>query len=117
MGTNYYVVRNRPTVQRPYHIGKSSIGWMFLFQTQHESWSDPPVVWNTWDEVKEWLYKYTVEDKQFLIMDEYDEAISYDVFVGIVEAKQNDERCNSNPRNFEYCRNVGGYRFSDEDFC
>lgn len=36
MGTNYYAVRNKPTVESPHHIGKSSAGWLFNFQEQGE---------------------------------------------------------------------------------
>ena len=36
MGTNYYVIPNRPSVEEPIHIGKSSMGWMFLFQDVSE---------------------------------------------------------------------------------
>ena len=31
MGTNYYAVKNKPTVSSPIHIGKSSMGWKFCF--------------------------------------------------------------------------------------
>ena len=32
MGTNYYAVRKRPSLyDRTIHIGKSSVGWLFLF--------------------------------------------------------------------------------------
>lgn len=117
MGTNYYAVRNRPTTQEPIHIGKSSIGWPFNFQSHNETWEDPPVVWNSFNQVKDWLKKYTVDSTEFVIIDEYDEIISYDDFIDLVESKQKDEHCRSNPDNFSYCRNVDGYRFSDCDFC
>lgn len=51
MGTNYYVVPNRPSVETPIHIGKSSIGWMFLFHDVDEPYGDIPVVWHSFDEV------------------------------------------------------------------
>lgn len=114
MGTNYYAVRNRPTVQNPYHIGKSSIGWMFNFYTQNERWDDPRVVWNTYNQVKNWLKKYTVDSDEFVIMNEYDEVVSYDDFIQMVEEKQ--QRDHDNPDNFTYSRNVDGYRFSDREF-
>ncbi len=117
MGTNYYAVRNRPTVADPIHIGKSSAGWLFNFQSHNEKWDNPPVVWNTYSQVKAWLYKHTVEDKDFVILDEYDEEISYDDFIQMVDEKQRDEVNQSNPDNFTYTRNVDGYRFSDGDFC
>lgn len=118
MGTNYYAVRNRPTTRDPIHIGKSSIGWMFNFQSQNETWEEPPVVWNTFNQVKDWLKKYTVDSNEFVIIDEYDEIIQYEDFIQLVEDKQNDEQCRSNPENFYYgVRNVDGYRFSDSEFC
>lgn len=114
IGTNYYVVRNRPTTADPYHIGKSSIGWMFHFQTQNERWDEPPVVWNTYKQLKDWLIKHTVESNEFVIIDEYDEIITYDDFIELVEEKQ--KRDKDNPENFYYARNVDGYRFSDQEF-
>lgn len=116
MGTNYYAVRNRPTVQDPIHIGKSSAGWLFSFQAQNDRWSEPPVIWNTYEQVKAWLYKHTVLDKDFVIMNEYDEIVSFEDFIGLVDSKQTDEHNRSNPDNFSYSRNVDGYRFSDGDF-
>jgi len=108
MGTNYYAVRTRPTTAEPIHIGKSSIGWLFLFQTQ--------IVWNTWNQVKEWLKANTLDKKDYVIIDEDDDIISYHDFVKLVEEKQKDPNCQTNPHNFEYCKNVDGYRFCDEYF-
>ena len=116
MGTNYYVVRNRPTTCRPIHVGKSSLGWLFCFQFQNDPWCDPPVVWKSYDQVKEWLYKNTVEKKEFVIINEYDEVLSFEDFIDLVDSKQNDDHCKSNPDNFSYSQNIGGYRFTHGDF-
>lgn len=116
MGTNYYAVKTRPTTARLTHIGKSSMGWLFLFQTQYEPYNDPPIVWNTWNQIKEWLKANTLDKKDYVIIDEYDEIISYHDFVKLVEEKQKDPDCRENPHNFEYCKNVDGYRFCDEYF-
>ena len=113
MGTNYYAVKNRPTTEKPIHIGKSSIGWRFHFQTQNEKWNDLPVVWNTYDQVYEWLYKNTVENDKYVIINEYDEIISFEEFIHLVEEKQKI----NNPGDFIYARSVNGFRFSDEEFC
>ena len=113
MGTNYYAVRNRPTTREPIHIGKLSIGWKFLFQSHNDTWDEPPVVWNTYDQVYEWLYKHTVESDEFVIMDEYDRIISFDEFISWVENKQKE----NNPDDFTYAKNVNGYRFTDNEFC
>lgn len=113
MGTNYYAVRNRPTTQEPIHIGKSSWGWKFLFQAHNETWEDPPVVWNTYEQVYEWLFKYTVESDEFVIIDEYDQIVSFADFIKMVKDKQNED----NPDDFRWWRNVNGFRFDDREFC
>ena len=112
MGTNYYAVRNRPTTDEPIHIGKSSIGWKFLFQYQDKPWNEPPVVWHNFDEVYEWLYKHTVQENNYVIIDEYDEVISFDDFVKLISFKQLER----NKDDFTYCDNVKGFRFSEGDF-
>ena len=118
MGTNYYAVRTRPTVGEPVHIGKSSCGWLFLFQAQDNQYHDPPIVWNSYDEVKDWLRKYTVDNNDYVIMDEYDNIVQLDEFIDIVDSKQNDPYNLENPDNFrEGVRNVNGYRFDDRWFC
>lgn len=113
MGTNYYAVKNGPSTKEPIHIGKSSYGWLFSFQAQNEPWNDPPVVWNSITQVRDWLKKYTVDSNEYVIMDEYDDVISFDDFFAKVEAKQNDPHCKNNPDNFSYSRNVDGYRFTE----
>ena len=90
---------------------------MFNFQTQNDTWNEPPVIWNTFTQVKAWLKKYTVDSKDYVIMSEYDEIISFDDFVAMVEAKQKDEHNLKNKDNFTHARNVDGYRFSDGEFC
>ena len=118
MGTNYYLVKNKPTVREPVHIGKSSAGWMFHFQSQNNQWDySEPIVWNTWNQVKETLKRLTVDSDQFVILDECDDVISFDDFCKLVEDKQQDEFDRDNPDNFSNARNIDGYRFSDEWFC
>jgi len=117
MGTNYYAVKNRPTTGQPLHIGKSSAGWLFCFHQINDTWNEPPVCWNTYTQVRDWLKKYTVESDDYVIMNEYDEIVSYNDFIEMVERKQTDEHCRSNKDNFRYCKNVDGYRFDDRDFC
>ena len=114
MGTNYYVVRTRPTVEEPIHIGKGSIGWKFLFQSQNDTWHDPPVVWNSYEQVIDWLTKYTVESKDYVIIDEYDEVISLKDFIDYIGRKQLMD--DDNIDNFSHAKNIGGYRFDDSWF-
>ena len=117
MGTNYYAVPNRPSCKEPIHIGKSSIGWMSNFQTQNTyGVAGIRIEWNTFKQVKDWLYKWTVEKPIYVILNEYDDVVTYDEFIDLVERKQKDKRSRDNPDNFSYARNVDGYRFTDEEF-
>lgn len=115
MGTNYYAVRNRASVEMPIHIGKSSLGWKFHFQEQDIDSHNPPVEWHTYDQVIEWLKKYTVESKEYVIMDEYGRELSLKELVELIELKQEEGK--NEPDNFRYgTKNVNGYRFSKGDF-
>ena len=115
MGTNYYVVPNRPSIAKPIHIGKSSMGWMFLFHDVNEPYRDVPIVWHSYEEVKNWLQKYTVDTDEYVILDEYDRVVSFDELINRIQEKQIS--CKNNPDNFTFCRNVNGYRFDDREFC
>lgn len=117
MGTNYYAVRNKPSIADPIHIGKSSCGWLFCFQEQDIKWTDFPVSWHSYDDVKEWLERHTTGDNPtHVIIDEYDRVKTFEEFIDLVDTKQNDPRNLENPENFIYSKNVNGYRFSDGDF-
>jgi hypothetical protein len=116
VSTNYYAVRNRPTTDDPIHIGKSACGWLFHFQAQNHPYNQPPLVWNTYEQVKDWLKKYTVDSKEYVIIDEYDEIISYDDFIKLIDEIQTDDFNINNPDNFRNCRDVNGYRFDDYEF-
>lgn len=120
MGTNYYVVKNRPSARGPVaHIGKASWGWLFLFHAENNRWNDDPIVWHSYDEVMKWLEDYTTGwiPPMYLIMDEYDQVISFKAFKQMVDEMQQDAHRLENPDNFKYCKNVNGYRFDDGEFC
>lgn len=117
MGINYYACRTRPTTDEPIHIGKKSWGWLFCFQDQYEPDNEPPVVWHNYEEVVAWLRKNTVEERSYVILDEYDREVSLDDFIALVQASQNDPHDLKNPDNFTYNRNEGGFRFCDGEFC
>lgn len=112
MGTNYYAVRNRPSVEEPIHIGKCSAGWKFNFERHNDTCREPPVVWNTYNQVKNWLYENTVRSEEYVIMDEYDRIVPYSDLIDMIQAKQEEE----SEDNFVYSTNVDGYRFSDGPF-
>lgn len=118
MGTNYYVVPSRASIREPVHIGKSSWGWLFCFQDQDNPWwGDPPVVWHTYEQVMAWLLEWTVEKTDYVIMNEYDEIVSYEEFKKLVDEKQSDPGSIANKGNFAYGeKNVNGYRFIEGDF-
>ena len=115
MGTNYYVVPNRPSIEEPIHIGKSSYGWLFLFHEVNEPYRDIPIIWWSYDGVMNWLEVHTVDKQEYVIINEYDVIVSFDDFKTLVDKKQ--ETCKDNPDNFTYCKNVNGYRFTEGEFC
>ena len=110
MSTNYYLVKNRPSVSEPLHIGLSSAGWRFLFYKPSLWEIGVPI--NTYEQWRDYL-KESTESGEYVIMNEYDELVSYDDFIKLVQSKQSENR----PDMFAYCENVNGYRFSGSDFC
>ena len=112
MGTNYYAVSSKPTVCHPIHIGKSSIGWRFMFH-RVDVWdnyiSDEPL--NTFPQWKKFPQEQTANGN-IIIMNEYDEVVSLDDFLKMVEIKQKED----NPDDFTYSDNIDGYRFVDGEF-
>jgi len=109
MGTNYYLVKNRPSTDSGLHIGKASFGWRFLFHKPPIWETDKPL--NTFEQWRDYL-KETTESGTHVILNEYDEIVSLDDFLKLVEIKQNED----NPDMFKYCENVNGYRFASGDF-
>lgn len=110
MGMNYYVVGKSPTVRTPIHIGKSSIGWKFLFH-RVSAWEnyidDRPL--NT---AKQW-YSFLRDNKSLIyILNEEDEIIETEWLINMIEQKQNIK----NDEEFMYSDNIDGYRFTDCDF-
>lgn len=102
MGTNYYArINTCPTCHRPeeeIHLGKSSMGWQFLFAYNGGDY------YKDVDELKEWLKGKT-------IFDEYDRAVSHDDFWSLIEAKQ----ATVNPSDGHFIT-INGYRFMDGEF-
>ena len=109
MGTNYYLVKNRPSVSSSLHIGKSSVGWRFLFHKPSIWDTDRPLT--TFEQWRDFL-KESTENGSHVIMNEYDEIVSYDDFIKMVAIKQTEKR----PDMFEDCENVNGYRFASGEF-
>lgn len=112
MGTNYFVVSTKPTVCHPIHIGKSSAGWKFLFH-RVDVWdnyfSNDPL--NTFPQWKKFLEEQTASGN-IVIMNEYDEVVSLDEFLALVERKQKE----NNSDDFTYSDNIDGYRFESGEF-
>lgn len=109
MGTNYYLVKNRPSVDSGLHIGKSSAGCRFLFHKPPIWETDKPL--NTFEQWRDYL-KETTDAGTHVIMNEYDETVSYEWLMELIESKQTEDSHDM----FEYCENVNGYRFSDREF-
>ena len=106
IGTNYYAVKKKPTINEPLHIGKSSAGWKFLFQEVNKYNSfDSDLEIHTFEQWKEFLEN----NNEIVILNEYDEEVSVKDFLDLVEEKQKE-------KHDEYSKNVNGYRFTDRDF-
>ena len=109
MGTNYYAVRKEPCVyDRSIHLGKSSAGWLFLFEEHDEIHTFPQFV--------KWL-EDNVDTGEYVLFNEYNERITKEKLLDLIESKQNDPRCKRNPDNFNYnVKNIDGYRFTQGEF-
>ena len=70
-------------------------------------YNEPNLNINSIDDWKKYL-----DNDELVILDEYDEEVSYKDFFDMVEEKQKEE----NPDNFKNCANIGGYRFTFNDF-
>lgn len=113
MGTNYYAVSTTPTINTPIYIGKSSMGWKFLFHrvSDYENWIDKKPL-NTFPQWKEFLETHT-EANRIVIMNEYDEQVKFEDLLWLIERKQ--QECN--PEDFRWSDNIDGYRFTSGEFC
>lgn len=114
MGMNYYAVKKKPTITEPIHIGKSSAGWKFLFNTINGIPGKWDLQINTYPQWKKWLEDNTGsdKDKEYVILNEEDEIIDVKDLISKIEEKQKE----NNPDNFTYAKNVDGYRFTERDF-
>ena len=88
------------------HIGKKSMGWLFLFKLQP--------YWSNFEELKDYLLKLDLSKK--MIVDEYGREISPQEFLEYVEKSQNDKNDLQNKDNFLYSKNIDGYRFTENEF-
>lgn len=117
MGTNYYVVKKKPTIASPLHIGKSSAGWKFSFQEVKKYFSEYDYdleihTYNQWLKFLEDNVGYK-NNGEYVILNEYDEEVSLKELLDLIDKKQKIE----NPDDFTYSKNVDGYSFTDVDFC
>ena len=103
MGTNYYAIKKKPRIVKIYdeiHLGKSSIGWKFVFQEQEQ--------YHNFEEFKDFI----LNNNEWIIKDEYGEEVSPKELLKLIEEKQKE----NNPDDFTWDKNVDGYRFTDKDF-
>lgn len=75
MGTNYYTKKRN----KDFHIGKSSIGWQFLFQGYKEF---------NLNSKKDWFKYLKRYNKK--IYDEYEEEIDLNDFFKLIETKNSN---------------------------
>lgn len=123
MGTNYYLrvkdtifntennffLKNKDKIKEALnlHIGKSSCGWKFLFQSYENIKS-----------FDEWVNIINGEDYE--IYDEYDQLVEKDWFVKFVfeqQAKTYNQSHFGQGYDSHYTKDKNGYEFSEGDFC
>ncbi len=93
MGTNYYLIKDNSKV----HLGKISCGWPFLFFSLTEL-----------DYIK-----YMEEVSQGLIINEYDEIISFETFTDIT----NREGYPTNKFTPPFIKEIDGRHYCSNEFC
>lgn len=106
MGTNYYAKKRKPRIifKRVYdeiHLGKSSAGWKFCFQETDEI--------KSYEDFLKWLDK---NEKDYKIINEYGREVKKEDLIELINSLQKNE----NEDNFEYQKNINGYRFYKNDF-
>lgn len=107
MGTNYYAIKKKPSLYSSIiHIGKSSFGWKFLFRGYLDEGEECLNI----KSLNDW--KKYLDNDELIILNEYDQEISYNDFFDMIEKKQLE----NNIDDFTYSVNVGGYRFNFRDF-
>ncbi len=127
MGTNYYLIYNECKCCNRYdevHLGKSSCGWKFTFQSI-ENFSlknidhahtiantEEEITIKTWRDLKEFLYKYVVEFKTARIIDEYKDECSYKEFVEMVDFKFTKPE---NKSHYWYMKDDTQWKFDEEN--
>lgn len=109
MGTNYYLVKNKPTIDPPLHIGKASAGWRFLFYKPNKYEVNRTL--NTFEQWRDYL-KETTESHECVILNEYEREVECDELLEIIASKQQIDR----PDMFDHWENVNGYRFASCEF-
>lgn len=110
MGTNYYLVKSKPSVATPLHIGKSSIGWRFLFYRPN-TWDTEGEAVNTYQAWKSYILRH-VNAGTHVVIDEYDEVVPPEKLFELIDFKQDLEGKDM----FDGCDNVDGYRFTNDEF-
>lgn len=108
MGTNYYAVKRKPCLHgREIHIGKSSGGWLFLFHDNDN--------FHTYPQFKKWL-EDNVDTGEYVLFNEYEEEVTKDELLELIDKKQKDKHCLDNPDNFKNAKDIDGYRFTEDEF-
>ena len=108
MGMNYYAVKLEPCLDnRVIHIGKSSVGWLFLFHDNDN--------FHTYPQFKKWL-EDNVDTGKYVLLDEYGLKLDTEYLLNEIDRKQKAQCCLDNPNNFKNAKNIDGYRFTEDEF-
>lgn len=108
MGTNYHLYAGIceccGKADAVYHIGKSSAGWIFLFQAyEFEEGAQPEI-----KTIEDW--KVLLFNEHYKIYDEYDREWGVNDFWDLVQNKQKDET----NRSHVACYKIEGEEWKDD---
>lgn len=111
MSTNYYAMKNKVSLYpTAIHIGKSSLGHKFLFRGysgEEEGLNNEKLNIASIEDWKKYL-----DNNELVILDQYDDLISYKEFFDMIERMQ----LNDAEDDFKYNGNIDGYRFNFREF-
>ena len=120
MGTNYYHRSNTCLCCDRYdehHIGKSSAGWTFNFHGERDKNPEFNPLGETIVSFADWKKRLKIGR----IFDEYDEEISFEDFVKLIESKRNEKNnhtlyCRENHPEQKCWIDENGHSFSEGEF-
>lgn len=131
MGMNYYakiskkqrdIINNDPEISElaktcvdkyELHIGKSSMGWKFMFQVQEVYSKGQETILDTFEKWKNFILQDSIE-----VYNEDNELVDKDWLLKFIKEKQKEKHPDSSDKYYdtEHFISIDGYRMNKSDF-